>query len=524
MTASTGPSPYGNYAYATLTANALRAPDQIAVTYRGDEQISYGELNRRVNRRTHALAAAGVKPGTVVASLLHETLNVTEFYLAEAKLGAVLAAMNPYWPDDVLVGVVEQAASPAFLYDAHFDDLVDRIRPRLPDVSLWLRVGGTAEGAADLDALAAGSPEDEPELGAHGDDALAYFYTSGTTGLPKAVVHTHASSLSVAQLWLDVPKSADSVFATGPIIWGIGFTAIAGPALYGGVRLALENDFGPAHFLSVAPRERVTHISVIPSFWSQLFADDRHADVDLSSLQAVLIGGEPLLPSLLQRIKDRVPHARIYSYYGQTEAPYTCFGRLDDGSQQPGSSGRARTTCAVQVTDAAGSRVVGEVGEIRLAGPHLLREYAGQPEKTADVLRDGWYVGGDLGILDEHGILTVLGRREDAILKQGRWTQPSQVEEAAAALDGVAEAGAVGVPEGGDQQRVLLTVVPRAGHTLDPDQIAATLRDRLPAESQPDRVLVVDALPHAQDASGGQGKLLRREIRTRWGGELEPVS
>jgi acyl-coenzyme A synthetase/AMP-(fatty) acid ligase len=219
-----------------------------------------------------------------------------------------------------------------------------------------------------------------------------------------------------------------------------------------------------------------------------------------------------------------VPHARIYSYYGQTEAPYTCFGRLDDGSQQPGSSGRARTTCAVQVTDAAGSRVVGEVGEIRLAGPHLLREYAGQPEKTADVLRDGWYVGGDLGILDEHGILTVLGRREDAILKQGRWTQPSQVEEAAAALDGVAEAGAVGVPEGGGEQRVLLTVVPRGGHTLDPDLLAAALRDRLPAESQPDRVLVVDALPHAQDASGGQGKLLRREIRTRWGGELEPVS
>jgi acyl-CoA synthetase (AMP-forming)/AMP-acid ligase II len=516
-------SPYGNYAYAVLTAQALRAPEAIAITYCGTEQISYDTLNRRVNRRTHALAAAGVKPGTPVASLLHATLNVTELYLAEAKLGAVLAAMNPYWPDDVLVGVVEQAGCPAFVYDAHFDDLVARIRPRLPGVTLWLRIGGALEGAVDLDALAAASPEDEPELGAHYDDPMAYFYTSGTTGLPKAVVHTHASSVSVAQVWLDLPKAADSVFATGPIIWGIGFTAIAGPALYGGVRLALENDFGPAHFLTVAPRERVTHISVIPSFWSQLLADDAHASVDLSSLRAVLIGGEPLLPSLLQRITERVPQAQIFSYYGQTEAPYTCFGRLDDGSQPQGAAGRARTTCAVAVTDSAGNRVMGEVGEIRLAGPHLLREYAGQPDRTAEVLHDGWYVGGDLGTVDAAGVLTVLGRREDAILKQGTFTQPSQVEEAAAALDGVAEAGAVGVPEGAGEQQVLLTVVARAGHTLDPDAVSAALRDRLPDAAQPDLVIVVDALPHAQDASGGQGKLLRREIRARWGSTLAPV-
>src|SRR5688572_22575388 len=102
MSSLNGHSPYGNYAYAALTAGALRSPDRIAISYCGIQQISYEQLNRRVNRRTHALAAAGIKPGTLVASMLHETLNVTEVYLAEAKLGAVLAAMNPYWPEDVL--------------------------------------------------------------------------------------------------------------------------------------------------------------------------------------------------------------------------------------------------------------------------------------------------------------------------------------------------------------------------------------------------------------------------------------
>jgi fatty-acyl-CoA synthase len=518
-------SQYGNYAYAILTANALRAPDQVALTYCGDQSFTFGELNRNVNRRAHALAAAGVTPGMRVGSLLHETLNVAEIYLAQSKLGSVLAALNPFWPPETLAAVVEHSGCEAFVYDAPHDELAARIRPDLPAVKLWIRLGSRTPGGAagtpgggvtDLDALTAAASDAEPTLGAHYDDVLGLFYTSGTTGLPKAVAHTHASSLASAQLWLDLPKEPGSVFGTGSIIWGIGFPAIAGPALLGGLRLVLENDWGPANFLKVVPRERVSHVSQIPSFYASLLSSDDHVGVDLSSLKVICLGGEPLLPSLLEKIKQRLPGAGVYSYYGQTEAPYTCLGRLDDGSQDLRSSGRARTTAAVRITDPAGRPVVGQAGEINLTGPQLMKGYDREPGKTAEVLRDGWYIGGDLGIVDEAGFLTVLGRREDAIVKAGQWTQPAQVEEVACALDGVAEAGAVGVPEGAAEQKILLAVVPRAGAQLTEAGLRAALAARLPGHQQPDAVAVAAELPHTQDASGGPGKLLRREIRTAY--------
>ncbi|MEV0588266.1 class I adenylate-forming enzyme family protein [Nonomuraea sp. NPDC050310] len=505
-------NPYGNYGHTILTAGALRTPDRVALTYCGEQSFTYAELNAAVNRRAHALSAAGIRPGRRVAALLNETLQVAQLYLAQAKLGVVTAALNPYWPVEVLRAVVAASGCTAFVYDSTVAGVVEQIRPDLPGVTTWL-------DAADLDS----GDESEPELSGFHDDPVALYYTSGTsTGLPKPVVHTHASSIATAQIWLDVPRAEDSVFGTGAIIWGIGFPAIVGPALYAGMRLVLEQDWGPANFLRVVPRERVTHVSQIPSFYAALLGTAEHEAADLSSLRVIMLGGEPLTAPMLARIKDRLPDAGVYSYYGQTEAPYTCMGRVDDGSTPLGSSGRARTGNAVKITGPAGERLVGQTGEINLAGPHRMAGYDGLPDRTAEVLRDGWFVGGDLGVLAEDGVLTVLGRREDAILKGGRWSQPAAVEEAAAALDAVAEAGAVGVPahaEGGEaaEQKILVAVVPRAGHSLDPAKLAVALAETLPAHQQPDHIVVAESLPHFEDASGGPGKLLRREIRDLYG-------
>jgi acyl-CoA synthetase (AMP-forming)/AMP-acid ligase II len=379
-------SPLSNYAYAILTANALRSPDKVALTYCGGTALTYDRLNRKVNQ------------------------------VAQMKLGSVVCTLNPYWPEETLARVVERSGCTAFVYDASVDGLVEAVRPKLPAVTLWLRVGGPAEGATDLGALASAAPEEEPPLGGHGDDLMA--------------------------------------------------------------------------------------------------------------LRAIVLGGEPLLPSLREKIMKRLPGTRIFSYYGQTEAPYTCIGRQDDGSQDISSVGRARTSTAVRITGPDGERVVGEVGEINLTGPNLMQGYDGQPDRTAEVLRDGWYVGGDLGIMDSDGYVTVLGRREDSILKVGVWSQPAHLEEAAIEVDGVAEASVAGVPahaEGKDavEQRILIAVVPHAGAVLDPGAVKAELGERLPAHQAPDVVVVAEELPHTHDASGGPGKLLRREIRTRYADRLQ---
>jgi acyl-coenzyme A synthetase/AMP-(fatty) acid ligase len=271
------------------------------------------------------------------------------------------------------------------------------------------------------------------------------------------------------------------------------------------------------NIIEAVQRESISHCTLIPSFWSDLLSNHSHGDVDLSSLAAILLGGEPLAESLLNKIKTRVPACGLYAFYGQTEAPYTCIGRLDDNSQPLGMSGRARATCAAKVIDSQGQRVLNQAGELAVVGPHRMVEYFQLPEKTAEALRDGWFFSGDLATQDEQGFIHVLGRAEDAIVKQGCFIQPMEVENKALAIEGVAEAGAVGVPAGSDQQKIVLAVSLTPGCTLSEYDLNKKLQTVLPVELQPDRVVIAEQLVHGEDASGGKGKLLRRSIRDQYG-------
>jgi acyl-CoA synthetase (AMP-forming)/AMP-acid ligase II len=293
-----------------------------------------------------------------------------------------------------------------------------------------------------------------------------------------------------------------------------------GAAFYVGMRVALEDDFGSENFLKTVQRESVTHCALLPSMWNDLLSNYPHGNYELDSLEVVLMGSEPLLPSLLKRIKERLPNTGLYSYYGQTETPYTCLGRLDDGSQGLDVAGRPRIMCAVRIVDPTGNRVVEQAGEITIRGPHILTEYYGQPEKTAETSVDGWFCTGDLGIQDASGYVRVLGRREDAIQRGDRFVRPVEVEDVALSIDGVGEAGAVGVQVGSEHQKILLAVSPAAGKSLDEAQLQRQLSERLPEHAQIDKLVIVDELPHGNDASGGKGKLLRRVIRELYGNSL----
>ena len=189
-------SRYANFGYAVLAAQRDRAPDDVGLTYLGRDHVTYAELDRRVNRRANALAAAGLRRGDRVATLLDSTLAVAEVYLAQAKLGTVLAALNPYWPPETFAPVISRSGATAFVYDARFDELIGGLRAQLPehpalDPGRWRRL----RDAVDLDALTAAASDTEPEITAGGDDPLALFFTSGTTGLAEGG-HAHARQRS----------------------------------------------------------------------------------------------------------------------------------------------------------------------------------------------------------------------------------------------------------------------------------------------------------------------------------------
>jgi fatty-acyl-CoA synthase len=509
-------SPYGNYGHAMLTANALRSPHRVALTYRG-RNTTFEALNREVNRVGNALSGAGIEAGCRVGSLLSDCSAIARLYPAEAKIGAVIAAFNPYWPEEQMAATAKLSELDSFVFDAANAAMAARVRAKLPGIRQWLAVGGPADGAIDLDRLAGDASEGEPTLAAFDADPLAFFYTSGTTGVSKAVLHTHASVKSTSDFLLELPHDDDHVWGTGPIIWGVGYPCTLGAALYAGMKVALEDDFGPRPFLEAVQRERISHVAMIPSQWADLLANHPHEDYDLDSLKVILLGAEPLGAALLAKMRKRLPQAGIYAFYGQTEAPYTCIGRL---SEAPEGIGRPRAGCAVRILDPHGLPVVGEAGDIAIAGPHRMAEYFGQAERNAEALKDGWFMPGDLGRLDEAGRLHVLGRREDAIAKGGRYIRPLEIEDVAMTIQGVAEAGVVGAPAGASEQKIILAVAPDVGGDLSETDIRTALSARLPASHHPDLIVVAPELPHGNDASGGRGKLQRRVIRDLYEGRL----
>jgi fatty-acyl-CoA synthase len=511
-------SPYGNYGYAMLTASALRSPDKVALVCRG-QSYTFDELNRRVNKVANALAAAGITAGMRVGSLLSDSLAIAHLYPAEAKIGAVIAAFNPYWPEDQIVATCSLSELDAFVFDRANAEMAARVRARVPSIRLWLAADGGG-GATDLAALTERAADDEPTPGASDADPCALFYTSGTTGVSKAVVHTHTSTKNIGDFLLELPHHDDHVWGTGPIIWGVGFPCTLGAALAVGMKTALEDDFGPRPFLEAVQRERISHVTMLPSQWADLLANHPHDQYDLSSLKVILLGAEPLGAALLTKIRKRLPDVRLYAFYGQTEAPYTCIQELSDNPPEPEGVGRARSGCAVRILDPHGKRVVGQVGDLAIAGPHCMAEYFGQPAKNAGALKNGWFFSGDLGLLDAKGRLHVLGRKEDAIARGGRYIRPLEIEDVLMTVPGVGEAGAVGTPDGGTEQKIILAVAPEAGHSLSEDALWEIVRTKLPESHRPDLIVVADALPHTQDNSGGRGKLLRRAIRDRYEGRL----
>jgi fatty-acyl-CoA synthase len=259
--------------------------------------------------------------------------------------------------------------------------------------------------------------------------------------------------------------------------------------LFVGMKVALEDDFGPRPFLAAVQRERISHVTMLPSQWADLLANHPHDDFDLSSLKVILLGAEPIGSALLAKIRKRLPGVGLYAFYGQTEAPYSCIGTLSENPEAPEGVGRSRAGVAVQIVDPQGNRVVDAVGDVAIAGPHRMVEYLGLPEKNAEALKDGWFFSGDLGLRDADGRIHVLGRKEDAIARAGRYIRPLAVSG-----DGtVSEAG-----------------------------LRAALAERLPASHRPDLIVIAEALPHSQDNSGGRGKLMRRTIRDRYQHLLGP--
>ena len=503
---------------AFLAKRALHSPavEALVEVERG-RRFTYAELDRRANRAANALRAQGVGPGDRVALLLMNGVEYLEGYFGVAKLGAVMVPLNWRLVPDELDFIVRDAGAVALVYDAEFEAAVAALRERDPPVRTWLRVGPAdrrAEGTHDWTALVAAASSEPQPARADTDDVLFIMYTSGTTGLPKGVVHTHGS---MAAACITVNATADMRYRDRYLqmlpLFHVGALTPATAVVHRGGTLVMLRSFDPHRAWETIERERIDTGLAVPAMLNFMWASPKRASCDRSSLRWLMSGAAPVPVPLIERYAGI--GVEIHQVYGLTESGGpACLIGPEQAIAKAGSTGPAFFHTDVRVADERGRDVApGAVGEVWIRGAHVMKGYWNRPEATAEVLVDGWLRSGDLATVDADGYVYIQDRKKDMIISGGENVYPAEIEAVLAAHPKVLECAVIGMPSARWGESPAAVVVLRPGESSDPDEIVSFCHGRLARFKQPRVVEFVEAIPR-----NPTGKALKRVLRERFPG------
>jgi fatty-acyl-CoA synthase len=480
----------------------------------GPVSTSFAQLHRDALRLADSLRKCGVGKGDPVAVLLGNRIAWAEVLFGVAAAGGVCVPINVLLSASEIRAVLGQANVRAvILDDSAALDADELARIPCPVISL--------DGAAGLDyaqLLAAGDPDRPAAVVAPSDPVLRY-HTSGTTGSPKAIVHTHQGVLWNAHHQIaDLQLSPDDVYLVVPSFsWAAGWHHVTLAHLWHGGRSEILPT-GPdtlGRVVDAVERAGITRAFLAPTVLKQLLArPDLLERLRGSSLARVTTGAEPLPALVPGRLAEAVPGCVVTQAYGMTEMPLiAAVIRPEEVPTRPASTGRASsvTTLAVRKHDGTISSV-GQ-GEILLKSPALSYGHGLGSPADEDSRRTGWFHTGDEGILDEEGFLTVSGRVKDLVISGGINIYPGEIEEVILSCAGVAETAVVGIPDERWGERPAAVVVERRRGAVDERQVRDRCARELSKFKQPDRIVVRTApLPRTVTE-----KVLKREIRDWFG-------
>jgi acyl-CoA synthetase (AMP-forming)/AMP-acid ligase II len=492
---------------ATLIPHRARyRPDAIAVVFEG-ERISYRQFWSRVARVGNMLRALGIGPGDKVATVAGNSVQLLETYWAVPTIGATLVPLSPLLLPAGLASLLHDSDARCLVTQRSMLPVLREIRTELPPNVLV--IDGGEPGFGDYRALAAIQPETLVPAEVTANDLFNIMYTSGTTGLPKGIMHTHfVRSMYCALMGMAFRMTPESrTLHTGAIVFNGAFVTMM-PAFHLGGTYILHRQFDPEATIAAIEAERVTHVMLVPAQIVALLGSPRFDPARLASLECILSLGAPLL----QRHKDRLNAAlpgRFYELYGLTEGFVTILDR-DDAVRKSGSVGIPPPFYRIRIVRDDGTDAApGEIGEIVGRGPILMTGYYKRPDLTSQAIRDGWLYSGDMGYLDGDGYLYLVDRKKDMIDSGGVKVYPRDIEEIAARHPDVREVAVLGIPHEKWGETPLAAVILREGATVTAVALRDWINDRVGARYQRvSEVVLMTDFPRS-----AAGKTLKRELR-----------
>lgn len=468
--------------------------------------VSYGQLVDLAMHMAGTLAAHGVGRGDRVLVKVEKSVQALALYLACLRRGAVFVPVNTaYRPQEVAYFFTDTGAR---LIVCDPSDLTG-IEPV---------VAGLGTTVLTLDATGAGSLADDsaaPDAGVatcEADDLAAILYTSGTTGKPKGAMLSHgnlqSNATALCELWQ--VTAADTMLHALPIYHAHGLFVACNVMLMAGAHMLFLPRFDRDQVLALLPRATV--MMGIPTFYTRMLASPALTRELVAGMRLFTCGSAPLLAETHRAWQARTGLA-ILERYGMTETgmnssnPYV-------GERRPGSVGLPLPGVVLRVTGTDGAVLPqGEIGMIEVRGPNVFRGYWQMPEKTAVEFRPGgWFITGDLGMIDEDGYVQIVGRGKDLVITGGLNVYPKEVETELDALPQVLESAVIGLPHADFGEAVTAVAVLQPGCALDTPTMQAVLRERLAAFKVPKRLIVVEALPR-----NTMGKVQKTVLRETYG-------
>lgn len=467
---------------------ARQHPDRLFLRTPGGERVSYGAMTQRVDHIAAALAQRAVTPGDRVVAQVEKSADAVALYLACLRRGAVFVPLNTAYTS---------AEIAYFIGDAD------------PKIAI-----GIASGGVSLAELTRG----EPGTGAtpadmNQCDLAALLYTSGTTGRSKGAMLTRANlatnAITLAQAWRFTEQ--DVLLHALPIFHVHGLFVAINTVLAAGSSMLFLPKFDADEVVRLLPDATV--MMGVPTFYTRLLQHPGFTQAAATSIRLFVSGSAPLLAETHREFRERTGHA-ILERYGMSETLMNT-SNPHDGERIAGSVGPALPGIEVRIADPESGAPLpeaGTVGMIEVRGPNVFRGYWRMPDKTAAEFRkDGFFITGDVGRLDRHGYLFIVGRAKDLIISGGYNVYPVEVETELDALAGVVESAVIGVPHPDFGEGVTAVVVPRAGTALDENVLRTALEQRLAKYKLPKRIVFVTEMPR-----NAMGKVQKAELRARY--------
>jgi HIP---CoA ligase len=503
----------------------------------GDVRMSFAELGERVRDTTLSVIADGILPGDRVAIWAPNCWEWIVAALATTSAGGVLVPINTRFKGREAGYVLSKSRArmlftirgfldldfPAMLHEALGGPANGRPVGELQYLErvVLLRgdtVRGTEPWEAFLhDAEDARPEEVEPRAASVGPEDLSdIIFTSGTTGAPKGVMTTHAQTLRVFDTWSRAVglREGDRYLIVNPFFHTFGYKAGILACLMRGATIVPHAVFDVPSVLERIVAERVTVLPGPPTLYQSILNHPDRRLHDLGSLRLAVTGAAVVPVELIRRMRDELTFSTILTAYGLTESTGTAtMCQPDDDPETIAlTSGCAIPDTEVRVVGDDGQEVArGEPGEVVIRGYNVMKGYFEDPQQTSETIdSEGWLHTGDIGVMDERGYLRITDRKKDMFIVGGFNAYPAEIENELLRHHGVAQAAVVGAPDARLGEVGVAFVVPRAGVTVDPEEVVVWAREQMANYKAPRRVEVVDSLP-----LNASGKVLKFELRER---------